>query len=61
MEWMVEEMVEMDIDWCVVVESKEHAYLADLMESLKMGCGPVLHFENVPGHEASETKMCLAI
>ena len=22
---------------------------------------PVLHFENVPGHEASETKMCLAL
>jgi hypothetical protein len=45
MEWMVEEMVEMDIDWCVVVESREHAYLADLMESLKMGCGADANIE----------------
>ena len=45
MEWMVEEMVEMDIDWCVVVESREHAYLADLLESLEMGFGADANIE----------------
>ena len=44
MEWMVEEDVEIDMDWCVV-ESREHAYLADLMESLEMGFGADANIE----------------
>jgi hypothetical protein len=31
MEWMLEENVEMNMDWCVV-ESREHAYMDDLLE-----------------------------
>ena len=44
MEWMLEENVEMNMDWCVV-ESREHAYLADLMESLEMGFGADANIE----------------
>ena len=44
MEWMTEDNVEMDMDWCVL-ESREHAYLANLLESLEMGFGPVASIE----------------
>jgi hypothetical protein len=44
-EWMAEEKVEMDMNWCVVVESREHAYLADLMESLVTGFGTDANIE----------------
>ena len=44
MEWMVEEDVEIDMDWWVV-ESREDAYLADLMESLEMGFGADANIE----------------
>ena len=38
------EDVEIDIDWCVV-ESREHACLADLMEKLDMGFGADANIE----------------
>ena len=45
---MVEEDVEIDMDWCVV-ESREHACLADLMEKLERGLGqmPTLRWRNI--------------
>ena len=36
--------VENDMDWCMV-ESKEHAYLADLMERLEIGFGKNTNIE----------------
>jgi hypothetical protein len=41
MEWMVEEEVETDMDWCVV-ESREHAYLADFMVMFEWGLGLIV-------------------
>jgi hypothetical protein len=44
MEWMLEENVEMNMDWCLV-ESREHAYLANLMERLDVGFGADANIE----------------